>query len=113
MTPEEQQALEDRDWWRDFGAQFGWRLYGFTYRNGATFFTSDQGRIEITGDQKEAIATTIREAAEAERLACKEAIEQPEFRIEVPEWLDRRSYMDGHKDGKLSAVRAIEARKEG
>lgn len=103
MTPEEQQALEDRDWWRDFGAQFGWRLYGFTYRNGATFFTSDQGRIEITGDQKEAIAAALREAVETERRACAEVA-----RTRIG---DDAGWHPAARNAAIAIAAAIEARK--
>ncbi len=70
MTAEDKQALADRDWWREFGGRHGWRLYGWTYRDAATFITSEHGRIEISGEQKEVIDTVITEAVATERAAC-------------------------------------------
>lgn len=52
-------VIADRDWWRDWGAQFGWTLYGFSYRDYATFILSTGGRLEVPAHAKQDIDRAI------------------------------------------------------
>ncbi len=40
------QNIEDRDWWRDVGSIIGAKLYGWNYRNSASFINPN---IEVNG----------------------------------------------------------------
>lgn len=54
------QALSDRQYWREITKIFpGWRLYGWTYRAGATFFTPQH--LRLTGAQRDAIVAAFKE----------------------------------------------------
>lgn len=59
MDAETKQVLEDRNWWREFGKQFGWRLYGFTYRAVASFVLDDH-IFEITRIVRDSIAPQVK-----------------------------------------------------
>lgn len=53
----------DRRYWNKLAKALGWRLYGWTYRNHASFITSPPGIhyqfIEVTGSQRDAILAAI------------------------------------------------------
>lgn len=53
------QTLADRDWWREWGRQFGWTLYGFSYRDEATFFLRSKKMLDITDEIKRDIDGAI------------------------------------------------------
>lgn len=40
-------ALDDRDWWMEFGNRLGWQLYGFNYREVATFRLKSGAHVEV------------------------------------------------------------------
>lgn len=64
-TADKVRMLRDRDWWRELGTAVGWRLFGFSYRNEATFFTDpvrNNPRIEVTGSQRDQIMSAIKTA---------------------------------------------------
>ncbi len=68
-----EQVIADRDWWREFGEQFGWRLRGWTYRYYASFWISDaeRERIEINALAKSQIERAISMAGlAATKYAC-------------------------------------------
>ena len=44
---ETKRIIADGDWWRDWGKLFGWTLYGFSYRDSASFFVGDPSRSEL------------------------------------------------------------------
>ena len=54
-----EEVVADRDWWMEFGDRFGWRLYGFTYRDGATFFVDKRETVEISGKVRTDIDTAM------------------------------------------------------
>ncbi len=52
-------SLADAEWWKSFGEQFGWTLYGWTFRDSATFRTSERATLNITGKQRDQIQDYI------------------------------------------------------
>ena len=60
----ETEATGDRDYWNEFGELLGWRLWGWSYRSGASFFTERNSTIvlRITGQQRDQIMRAIESA---------------------------------------------------
>lgn len=60
------QALADKEYWEEFSKLTGWRLYGWTYRHGASFFTkSEWGTDELlnlTGPQRDLLVEKLKAA---------------------------------------------------
>ncbi|MHA2428914.1 MAG: hypothetical protein ACXADB_12900 [Candidatus Hermodarchaeia archaeon] len=68
-------ALADRKWWRLAADVLGYKLFGWTYRNSATFMRPDKTLLEVTGADAEVLheiaLRTITDSAchsEAKRL---------------------------------------------
>lgn len=59
---EVQRAVADSQWWKDFGAQFGWVLYGFTFRESASFRGTDNRIFEVTRYMRDSIQGGIEAA---------------------------------------------------
>jgi hypothetical protein len=55
-------TLLDRRWWRELCRYLPWKLFGWSFRDGATFVTRDTPRsqIEITGDQRNQLMSAFR-----------------------------------------------------
>ena len=49
------QVLVDREWWRAFGKQFGWKLVAWSLRDYATYRGPNKERIEITRYMRDSI----------------------------------------------------------
>jgi hypothetical protein len=52
MSSKKQEAIKvlaDRNWWRETAAVIGCTVYGFTYRDAATFNTPDISLLEVPG----------------------------------------------------------------
>lgn len=57
---EHQATLADRDWWMAFGNQFNWQLYGWTYRDRATFYHPGEiAAIIVTGKVRDSIQAAL------------------------------------------------------
>ena len=56
---EKETTLADLDYWQGFGTALGWRLLGFTYRQGATFVTRSGETIQISGLQRDDIVNRL------------------------------------------------------
>lgn len=56
------QIIDDKEWWDVITTLIPtWRLYGWSYRSGASFFTGDGHRdmLELSGNQRDAIVNAI------------------------------------------------------
>ena len=54
------QALADRDWWQEFGEQFGWQLFGFTERHVASFrMTAPFVQFDVSRQMRDSIQVVL------------------------------------------------------
>lgn len=53
------QVLVDREWWRAFGQQFGWKLTAWSLRDNATFRGPNKERMEITRYMRDSIQSGL------------------------------------------------------
>ena len=66
MNQSEVKRIEsDAAWWRQLESIGMWSLIGFTYRNGATFSTSPNQTLQLTGSQAQDILDFIKEVRNA------------------------------------------------
>jgi len=56
---ENDQALEDRDWWREFAARFRWRLLGWTSRNRAIFILKSGDTLTLTAEARQDVERVL------------------------------------------------------
>lgn len=55
MAQTARQVRADWRWWKRLENVLPWKLYGFSYRYSATFFTSEHDTIDLLGSQAEQI----------------------------------------------------------
>lgn len=62
VLEDKQEIITNRRWWESFGKWFGWRLYGFTCRQWATFVTSEQPfqSLRLTAEQRNQIEAKLK-----------------------------------------------------
>ena len=61
---EVKEALADQDWWQELEVVPGWTLYGWSYRQHASFRTGPHTTIEIRGHERDAILAAIKDMKE-------------------------------------------------
>lgn len=65
LTKDERRARDAHLEWREWGKQFGWRLFGATYERSADFFIGDHEVFHVTALARAGIDRAIAKAREA------------------------------------------------